>query len=37
MRKLAGYIVAALAGAGLINVPHAMYYEHPELFLGGRV
>jgi len=30
-----GYIVAALAGAGLIDVGDPVLYEHPELFLKG--
>ncbi|AMO44198.1 hypothetical protein DSS3P8_140 [Roseobacter phage DSS3P8] len=25
-----GYLLVILAGAGLINVPHALVYEHPS-------
>ena len=35
MRKIAGFAIAALAGAGLIDVPTADFYDNPELFFGG--
>ena len=32
MDWLLGCFVAALAGAGMISVPHSMFYEYPALF-----
>lgn len=28
-----GCVLAALAGAGVVFVPHSMYYTYPELML----
>ena len=30
--KILAYVMAALAGAGLIYVPHEMFYDDPSLF-----
>jgi len=33
-RKILAYIIAAAAGAGLIYVPHEMFYD-PDIFFAG--
>lgn len=35
LKGLLKIAVVAVAGAGLLDVPHAIYYEHPEWLLRG--
>lgn len=33
MKTILGYVIAAAAGAGLIHVPHEMFYDPDVFFL----
>lgn len=35
MIKTASYALVVLASLGMVNVPHAVFYEHPQLLLSS--
>lgn len=34
MTKIFSYVLVMAASLGMVNVPHAMFYEHPSLIIS---